>query len=74
MDQNDQDGGDPFDRPTVQKKQPTLTNLVYTLRPAFELLSEIQDKNVILCFGTTGCGKSTMLNSLVFGSDQMQIS
>lgn len=45
--------------------------MVYTLRPSFEYLEQIRGKNVVVCFGTTGCGKSTMLNSLLYGKDNM---
>ena len=59
-------------REVVTKRPCTLNNMVLTLRPAFELLEGIKGKNVILCFGTTGCGKSTMLNSLIYGSSKLE--
>lgn len=46
----------------------TLTNLAESLNVAFEQLNQIKHKNVILAIGNTGCGKSTMLNALVYGS------
>ena len=63
---------DPLSRKAVALKKATLNNLVETLRPAFELLEVIKGKNVIICFGNTGCGKSTMLNSLIHGSKSLK--
>ena len=63
--------GDPFNRELVSDKKCSLENLVYTLDPAYKLLEKYKGRSLILCFGTTGCGKSTMLNSVVFGSDSL---
>jgi predicted GTPase len=65
-------GGDPFDRELVSDKQCSLENLVYTLEPAYKLLEPYKGRSLILCFGTTGCGKSTMLNSVLYGSNTLQ--
>ena len=65
-------GGDPFDRDLVSDKQCSLENLVYTLEPAYKLLEPYKGRSLILCFGTTGCGKSTMLNSVLYGSSSLQ--
>ena len=48
--------------------------MVKTLRPAFEMLKKIEGKNLIICFGTTGSGKSTMLNSLIYGADALELT
>ena len=45
----------------------TLENIVLILEEAFKYLSKIEGKNIILAVGNTGCGKSTMLTSLMYG-------
>jgi predicted GTPase len=47
--------------------------MIQTLDPAFDLLKKVEGKNVILCFGTTGCGKSTMLNSVIHGAGALEM-
>lgn len=32
-----------------------------------------KDQDVVLAIGTTGCGKSTMLNSLIWGPESLEI-
>ena len=49
----------------------TLDNYVNTLQKAFKTIQSLEGKSVILCLGYTGCGKSTMLNSLLHGSDKL---
>lgn len=49
----------------------TLDNYVNTLQKAFKTIQSLDGKSVILCLGYTGCGKSTMLNSLLHGSDKL---
>lgn len=53
----------------------TLSNLVNILIPAFKVLdqSDIINQNIVLALGNTGCGKSTMLNSLVWGPESLQL-
>lgn len=65
--------GLPLDREVVQNKPVNLNNLVETLRSAFQLLEVINGKNVIICLGNSGCGKSTILNSIVYGSDSLKL-
>ena len=31
----------------------------------------LQDKDLVLVLGNTGCGKSTMLNALIYGSESL---
>ncbi len=38
---------------------------------AKEYLEGLKDSNVVLVLGNTGCGKSTMLSSLVYGPDTL---
>ena len=49
-----------------------LHNIARCLQVIFQQLKTIDSKNVILALGNTGCGKSTMLNSLINGSDSLR--
>ncbi len=46
-------------------------DMVEYLRHAKESLSNLKDGNVVLVLGNTGCGKSTMLSSLVYGPENL---
>ena len=43
------------------------------LEEAYKTLNELNNSNLILAVGSTGCGKSTMLTSLMFGSDALEL-
>lgn len=49
----------------------TLDNLVLILEEAYKTLQPIVQANLILAIGGTGCGKSTMLTSMMFGKDAL---
>jgi len=49
-----------------------LENLVAILERAYKTLKDIHQANLILAVGNTGCGKSTMLTSLMFGTDALE--
>ena len=51
-----------------------LVEMVDYLKMAKEQLSIIKDGNVILVLGNTGCGKSTMLSSIVYGPDNLELT
>lgn len=46
-------------------------DMVEYLKMAKEYLDGLKDANVVLVLGNTGCGKSTMLSSLVYGPDHL---
>ena len=48
-----------------------LNDMVDCLRSAKEHLEFLQDGVVVLVLGNTGCGKSTMLSSLVYGPQNL---
>lgn len=58
-------------REYIQNLEMTLENFVRTLQKAFQNLEYLKGKNIILALGYTGCGKSTMLNSLLFGPESL---
>ena len=49
-----------------------LYEIVSILKAALIDLEKIEDKDVIIVLGNTGCGKSTMLNSLLLGPDSLE--
>jgi ABC-type nitrate/sulfonate/bicarbonate transport system ATPase subunit len=51
----------------------TLDNMILILEQAFKTLKNVNDGNLILAIGNTGCGKSTMMSSLMFGSEALEI-
>lgn len=57
----------------VKKMPMTLDNMVLVLEQAYRTLQHINDANLILAVGNTGCGKSTMMTSLMFGSDALEV-
>lgn len=48
-----------------------LNDMVEYLRSAKEHMDFLQDGDVVLVLGNTGCGKSTMLSSLVYGPENL---
>ena len=51
-----------------------LFTIVSVLKTAFEHLKQIDNKELIIALGNTGCGKSTMLTSIIFGPDALNIT
>lgn len=43
------------------------------LQKIFTALRQVKGRDLVLLIGNTGSGKSTMLTSLVFGPDQLEI-
>ena len=50
-----------------------LTNLIVVIQDMKNKLKEAENQDVILAIGSTGCGKSTMLNSLIWGPESMSL-
>ena len=48
-----------------------LYEIVSILKAAFMNLDLINDKDLVILLGNTGCGKSTMLNSILLGPDTL---
>ena len=51
----------------------SLVTLVETLTKAFQQFEAAENADIVLAIGNTGCGKSTMLSSLVDGPSSLQI-
>ena len=47
----------------------TLDNLYGYLKESFKYISVVKDSPCIIALGNTGCGKSTMFNSLIYGPE-----
>lgn len=50
----------------------TLVNLAMVLKKVFERLNAAENADLVLAIGNTGCGKSTMLTSIVFGPGHLE--
>lgn len=66
-------GADLLIRDKIKNMPVTLDNLVLILEEAYKTLAPISQANLILAIGSTGCGKSTMLTSLMFGPDALEM-
>ena len=64
---------DLLNKEVVKKMALSLDNMCLILEQAFKTLMNIDNANLILAIGNTGCGKSTMMTSLMFGSDALEI-
>lgn len=51
----------------------SLKQLVLCLREALNGVSHVNGKDIIVCLGNTGSGKTTMLNSLVHGPESLEV-
>lgn len=65
-----------LDKEKILQMPCTLGNLIEILKRAqsyiLEHVPNLQDGNLIVAIGNTGCGKSTMLTSLIYGTDSLQ--
>lgn len=54
----------------------SLDNLVSCLEQAFQemKIERYANQNLVMAIGNTGCGKSTMLSSLLFGPESLKLS
>lgn len=67
------EGSDLLKKEVVKKMPMSLDHMVLILEQAYKTLVNINDANLILAVGNTGCGKSTMMTSLMFGPDALEI-
>ena len=64
---------DRFNKESLRKvKKVSLDELYEYLVDAFEYVNKVRDQQCIIAFGNTGCGKSTMFNSLIYGAENMK--
>ena len=56
----------------VSKMRCELKNIYNVLKVAFETLGPADNANLVVAIGNTGCGKSTMLSSILFGPEFLE--
>jgi len=61
-----------FTKEEIEKKEKTIFNLKNILDLGFRKLDENKCKNLTLVLGGTGCGKSTMLSSMIVGAQNLE--
>lgn len=59
-------------RDDLMKMKFNFENLIPILQKVFDYLDQFSNGDLIIGIGNTGCGKSTMFNSLMFGSQCLQ--
>ena len=63
-----------IDKESLKNKDCNLVNLAMALKLVFDQLEAAQDADLVLAVGNTGCGKSTMLSSLVYGPGHLSVT
>ena len=56
-----------IDKESLKDKELNLVNLAMALKLVFDELEAAENADLVLAVGNTGCGKSTMLSSLIYG-------
>ena len=56
----------------VRLLEPTLENIVKVSEAVFPYITAAKGQELMLACVNTGCGKSTLITSLVFGADQLE--
>ena len=69
VDAVDMTDADLIDKEKVKKLGCNLKNIYRVLQVAFKRLDPAKGANLVVAVGNTGCGKSTMLTSILFGPD-----
>ena len=57
----------------LQKMKTSLLNLVVVIHEISQKLPQAKDQDVVLAIGSTGCGKSTMLNAILWGPESLSV-
>lgn len=57
---------------SVKKMPKSLVAMAIALHQAFKKFEIANDADIVLAVGNTGCGKSTMLSSLIDGPNSLQ--
>ena len=52
----------------------TLKSIYDVLVVAFESLGVAKDANLVVAIGNTGSGKSTMLSSIIYGTESLHVT
>lgn len=62
-----------IDSEDIKKMHLTLPNLVKCVQHLIQKVKQVEDLDIVIVLGDTGSGKSTMLNSLVFGPKSLAL-
>lgn len=66
------DGVNFTEKESVRKLNLNLESIVRVSEAVFPYIVAAKDQELILACGNTGCGKSTLITSLVFGTDKLE--
>ena len=55
----------------IRSRDFNLANLHTILEPVFKSIREVDNADLVVCLGDTGCGKSSLLSAIVHGPDKM---
>lgn len=61
-----------FTKKDVLKMDKNLDSLTKILEEAFKTFDESKLDNVVMAIGNTGCGKSTLMGSMILGPDKLE--
>ena len=56
----------------MKQKGMNLQNIVETFKVASERIKHIEGKDIVVAVGDTGCGKTTLLRALIWGSQSLK--
>lgn len=60
-----------LEKENIESLKKSIANIAEVLKAALTKFEEASGKDVILAIGNTGSGKSTMLTSLIYGTDML---
>ena len=63
-----------LEKENIETLRKSIGNIAEVLNAALTKFEEVNEKNVILAVGNTGSGKSTMLTSLIYGTEMLEES
>lgn len=58
-----------LDKENIEQLKKQIANIAEVLKAALTKFEETKGKDIILAIGNTGSGKSTMLTSLIYGTN-----
>lgn len=58
-----------MEKENIEPLKKQIANIAEVLKTALTKFEDTKDKDIILAIGNTGSGKSTMLTSLIYGTN-----
>tara|TARA_B110000305_G_C19081281_1_gene466339 strand:- start:99 stop:293 length:195 start_codon:yes stop_codon:yes gene_type:complete len=58
-----------LEKENIEPLKKQIANIAEVLKTALTKFEDTKDKDIILAIGNTGSGKSTMLTSLIYGTN-----